>query len=65
MDKKQLRSLQLMIAFLISDLVVVYCHMRNPFMGFLSSRSSYVLFFFSFVSVIAFLVLRFFPGKRK
>ncbi len=56
---------KLMISFLLSDLVVVYCHMRNPFMGFLNSRSSYVLFFFSFCSVLAVLIRRFAPAKSK
>ena len=58
-------AVKLMISFLLSDLVVVYCHMRNPFLGFLSSRSSYVLFFFSFCSVLAVVLRRFAPAKSK
>ena len=54
-------SVRLMIAFLISDLVVVFCHMRNPFMGFLSTRSSYVLFIFTICSMLAVPILRFVP----
>lgn len=64
MKKCRFSPLQIMLAFLVSDLVVLFCHTRNPFMGFLSTCSSYVLFLFSLISVVVYLSDRF-PSRRK
>lgn len=47
-------ALHRMICFLVSVLVVVFCHIRNPYLNFLTSPASYVLFTLAGVSVFSF-----------
>lgn len=54
----------LSLCFLLSDITVLICHVRNPYMRFLNSLPSYVLFGLSALCVALTLVL-FLRRKRK
>lgn len=49
----------LTLCFLLSDITVFICHVRNPYMRFLSSITSYVLLALSALSLLITLVLFF------
>lgn len=65
MRKKLYVAANLMLCFLLSDLVVFICHKRNPYLRFLTSPASYVLFALSALSVIYYIVCRVRRPKRR
>lgn len=64
MRKRTYIAANLMLCFLLSDVVVFICHKRNPYLRFLSSPASYVLFALSALSVVYWLLCRLRRQKR-